>query len=175
LFADSSTRILLDITSFKIPVAENCFFNIVLPNSPYPADADILLIIPDDVKTSTDPEVLVCRVKDRLQRAGIKIREVMTLKQLKDEYSTFEGKRKLAKSVDLVLSDALVFKNLSAILGREFYRKKKFPILLKLDSKLEEFDAADFTYALKKTVLNICTTGTTSTIVVRNHYSTSRG
>lgn len=113
-------------------------------------------------------------VKDRLDRSRIKVREVMTLKQLKDEYSTFEAKRQLAKRVDLILADMRIFKSLSGVLGREFYKKKKFPIALTLDPELENFNSKDFQYALRKTVLNISLQGTTSSVVVSCLNSTTR-
>lgn len=164
LFADTPSRLLLDVTSFKILEGQNHFFNICLPNSPYHESVDILMIIPDDLKTSTDPEILVNKMKDKLREADVNnIREVMTVRQLRDEYSTYEGKRKLAKRIDLVLAHTSVFKNLSTILGREFYKKKKFVLGINCDSN----DLAGaIRLALMKTVLNISKNGRTSTLPI---------
>ena len=106
-------------------------------------------------------------MKDKLREAGLQIREVMTLRQCRDDYSTFEAKRALAKRIDIVIGDVSIFKCLSSILGREFYRKKKFA--LSLDFTKEEDLSKAFDYVLKKTVFNISTKGPTSTIVVSNH------
>jgi len=171
LFPESTSRLLLDITTYKIPDGEHHFYPITLPFSPYPESLDILLVIPDDLKeTKTEPEHLVIAMKDKLLQllAGtIKIREVMTLKQLRDEYSTYEAKKALAKRIDLVLADRRIFKNLSSILGREFYRKKKFPLGINLEQDEEKW-LDEFKYLLRKTMLNLSTNGPTATLVVGN-------
>ncbi len=165
LFPDAPTRLLMDVTTHKIPDGANHFFNITLPSSPNPPESEILLIIPDDLKSKVDPDIVVNSMKDRLREAGLKIREVMTLKQCKDEYGTFEAKRALAKRIEIVVGDISIFKCLSSILGREFIRKKKFALGVDLEKEKDNLKDA-FDYILKKTVLNISTKGPTTSLVV---------
>jgi len=89
---------------------------------------------------------------------------VMTVKQLKGDFSTFEAKRELAKRIDVVIGVKSIAKLLPSILGREFYKKKKIPLELEL---YDEYDwSNEFEKVLKKSVFNISLTGKTSTILV---------
>jgi len=164
LFNDAPIRINMDISAFKIPESSN-FTAINLPYSPYPADPDILFIIPDDKKNSTEPEQLVNRMKDKLAEFNItNIREVMTLKQVRDDFSTYEAKRALAKRIDIVIAMRSVFPLLPSILGREFYKKKKVALQIKLQNE-DKWDEI-FEKIIKKTILNVSLKGQTSTVMV---------
>jgi hypothetical protein len=165
IFQDEAVRINMDIVAFKIPDGHGHFANINLPHSPYPADPEILFIIPDDKINETEPEHLVNRMKDKLREFNISyIREVMTVKQVKGDFSTFEAKRQLAKRIDVVIGMKSIFKLLPTILGREFYKRKK--ALLELELHDEDQWDEEFEGALKRTVLNISLNGHTSTVLV---------
>jgi len=170
LFLDAPVRILMDVKAFKTPAGKNHFYNISLPNTPHKeiSDLDVLLIVSD--KKDRDPDHVVGEFKDELMNSAvadkIKVREVMTVKQFQDDYSTFESKRALSKSVDVVIGELKVWKLLPKILGREFFKKKKFPMMIP-GRKLKKNDLGEqILFALHKTVLNLSLTGLISTIVV---------
>jgi len=172
LFPDGSTRYLMDITVFRTPSEAHEYFNIVLPFSPHPSPGDggleILLIVRDD--KGKEPEHTVGEIKDLLVESkaadDLKVKQILTFKQLKDEYSTFEAKRALAKSVDVVVAEQDIWKMLHPVLGREFVKKKKFPLGIPGRS-FKDYDLGEqILYALEKTVLHISMKGQTSTVVV---------
>jgi len=169
LFMDHATRFLVDITAFKTPSGSDHFYNICLPFSPHVIDSiDILLIVKDE--NDTDPDHVVGKVKDELTTSDtendLKIRQIMTLKQVKDEYSTYEAKRMLAKSVDVIIAERTIFNMLPVVLGRPFYKNKKLPIRIN-GRKWKSSDLqAQITKALTKTVMNLSVKGQTTTVSV---------
>lgn len=173
LFMDASVRLLMDITAFKTPCGTDHFFNIRLPHSPYAdlAEIDVLLVVPDMV--DKDPDHVVGEVRDALMCSTyadkIKVRQIMTLKQFRDDYATYESKRELVKNVDVVIADNKIWKMIPGLLGREFFKKKKFPLGIPgLKFKKEDI-GQQIWFVLHKTVLNLSLTGKTSTLVVRLH------
>jgi len=171
LFQDLPTRLTLDITSFKTPSVDTSFFNVLLRHSIHPVGSDVVLIIKHDKKKNKneedyiEPEMKAKLFKDKLQvEHGIEIREVLTLQQLRDEYSTFEAKRAFIKRTDAVLVDKPLAKHIPGILGRELYKRKKFPIPVSL---LENGDlATEIEKGLRKTVVNVSMRGQTSSVIV---------
>lgn len=172
LFLDASARFLLDITAFKTPTGAHQYYNIVLPHSPYPLateSLDILLIVRD--VTGVEAEHVIGQVKDELMsssatRDKLKVRQIMTLKQLKDDYSTFEAKRALAKTVDVVIVEHKLFKMMPRLLGREFQKKKKFHLGIPGRQFKDKDLGEQILFALQKSVLHISLKGQTSTMVV---------
>jgi len=170
LFMDAPSRILMDIRAFKTPEGKDHFYNIRLPHTPFTdlTELDVLLVVPD--LNERDPDHVVGEVKDELANSThadrIKVREIMTLKQFRDDYSTFEAKRALAKSLDVLIADNKIFKMLPGILGREFFKKKKFPISIP-GRKFQKSDIGEQIYlALQKTTLNVSLNGLNSAVVV---------
>ncbi|CAL8109512.1 unnamed protein product [Orchesella dallaii] len=170
LFMDSPSRILMDITAFKIPTGKDHFYNIRLPHTPFTdlTELDVLLVVPDI--NEKDPDHIVGEVKDEIMNSThadrIKVREIMTFKQFRDDYSTFEAKRALAKSLDVLIADNKIFKMLPGILGREFFKKKKYPLSIP-GRKFQKADIGEQVYlALQKTTLNVSLNGLNSTVVV---------
>ena len=72
--------------------------------------------------------------KQEVENAGLQniIKKVIGVSHLMKKFSTFEKKRLLINSFDAFLCDIRVYKMLPKCLGREFYRKKKFPAPIKL-------------------------------------------
>ncbi|ODM94563.1 Ribosomal L1 domain-containing protein 1 [Orchesella cincta] len=170
LFMDAPSRIMMDIRAFKIPEGKDHFYNIRLAHPPNPelTELDVLLVVPD--LNERDPDHVVGEVKDEIVNSThadkIKIREVMTLKQFRDDYSTFEAKRALAKSLDALIVDNKIWKMIPGILGREFFKKKKFPISIP-GRKFKKADIGEQIWlALHKTTLNLSLNGLCSTVVV---------
>jgi hypothetical protein len=171
LFQDAHTRYMLDIVSHVTPSGIHEYFPIVLPNSPYPDPSDSLeiLLIVSDLKDK-EPEAVVGQIRDLLLESKkseeLKVSQILTFKQLKDEYSTFEAKRALAKSVDAIVAEGDVFNSLPRVLGREFIRKKKFPVSIP-GRTFKEYDMGEqILYALQKTIFHVSMKGQTSTLVV---------
>lgn len=170
LFRDAPTRILMDIRAFKTPSGIDHMFNIRLPHAPYTElkELDVLLVVPDVV--DRDPDHVVGDVRDALLESSrsesIKVREVMTFKQFRDDYATYEAKRALAKSVDAVIAERKVWKMIPGILGRDFLAKKKFPLCIP-GRQFKKVDIGEqIWFALHKTVLNLSLKGLNSTLVV---------
>lgn len=170
LFMDAPVRVLLDVKALKTPTGNEHFYNIRLPFAPYPelGECDVLLVIPD--VPDRDPDHVVGDAKDELLSSPhsdkIKVREILTLKQFRDDYKPYEAKRALCKSVDVVVADSKVWKMIPAIVGREFMKKKKFPLSIP-GRKFKKQDLAEqIFFAMHKTVFNLSTTGRHSTLVV---------
>lgn len=60
------------------------------------------------------------------------IAKVIGFDKLKREFKQFKDKRALLKDYDAFLADLRIYKMLPDVLGREFYRGKRFPCPLKL-------------------------------------------
>ena len=149
---------------------DQSFFNVLLPHSIHPQEADVVLVIKHDKKKDEDyqeDELKSSLFKQNLlTEHGIKVREVLTLKQLRSEYSTMEAKRAFVKRIDALLVDKSIIKHVPEILGREVYRKKKFSIPVNM---AEGHDIAEeIRTALKKTILHLSSKGTTTSVVVRS-------
>merc|ERR1712156_708645 len=83
--------------------------------------------------------------------------------ELKVEYKTFESKTALSHLHDHFLVDARIIRLVPKFLGKPFYKRKKFPVQVKLDSKdlSKEVDRA-----LKVSCLALTHTGTSSCVTI---------
>ncbi|XP_023336373.1 ribosomal L1 domain-containing protein 1 [Eurytemora carolleeae] len=59
----------------------------------------------------------------------------MPMRQLRVEYKEFEAKNQLFNRVDKVLVDDRIIRLIPQFLGGIFYKKKKFPVPVKLTKK----------------------------------------
>lgn len=82
--------------------------------------------------------------KEKFQALGIKFHKVVGLDKLRNNYKTFDDKRKLAQSFDMFFTDDRILPLLSKLLGKSFFQRKKQPIsvnLSKTDLKKEIYSA----------------------------------
>jgi len=109
----------------KIPLAEKKPRKIAL-NNPYNTEKDVCLISKEPAK----------EVKQKLEEQGITtINKVISLTKLRKEYKTFQLKRQLFASHDIFLCDDRIYHFVVKALGKEFFRRKKEPIPIRLTYK----------------------------------------
>jgi ribosome biogenesis protein UTP30 len=60
----------------------------------------------------------------------VKVSKVISISKLKGEHKAYEQKRILAHSYDLFLVDDRIYGYMPRLLGKEFYKKKRFSPLL---------------------------------------------
>jgi len=109
----------------KIPSVEKKPRKIELCN-PYNSDKDVCLITKEPGK----------EVKQKLEEQGITtINKVISLTKLRKEYKTYQLKRELFASHDIFLCDDRIYHFVVKTLGKEFFRRKKEPIPIRLTYK----------------------------------------
>ena len=138
---------------------------LLLPHPTTPATRDVCLIVKDFEKgIRPDHEPTVAHYEALLAEKGVKgVTKVMSLRELKVEYKTFESKTALSHLYDHFLVDARIIRLVPKFLGKPFYKRKKFPVQVKLDSKdlVKEVEKA-----LSTSCLALTHTGTSSCLTV---------
>ncbi|KFM65556.1 Ribosomal L1 domain-containing protein 1, partial [Stegodyphus mimosarum] len=130
--------IFLQVTLKKIPSRKLLkIIKVPLPNSLVGDTSDVCLITGDldknDRKAEIEPTVL--HYKDFLKQHGVKENvEVIPLRQLRTEYKAYEAKRQLVAAYDVFLADNKIAGVLPKLLGKFFFRKRKFPIQIDMQS-----------------------------------------
>jgi hypothetical protein len=59
-------------------------------------------------------------------RICVDINQVISLTKLRKNYNTYEAKRALAASYDMFVADEKIYSFLPALLGKAFYKLKKY-------------------------------------------------
>ncbi|KAI9475037.1 ribosomal protein L1p/L10e family-domain-containing protein [Coemansia mojavensis] len=73
---------------------------------------------------------------EKLKNLGISvIKEIVSAKDMKTKYHSFEARRALLKAHDLFLTDDRIINSLPKILGGKFYQKNKLPGSVNLKAK----------------------------------------
>lgn len=85
------------------------------------------------------------------------------MNQVKTEYDQYELKRKLVSSYDHFLVDGKIAGHLSHLLGREFYKKRKLPASIRMESKDLKHEIE---HVLKKTAMQLHSFGDTHIVQV---------
>ncbi|KAL7643315.1 UNVERIFIED_CONTAM: hypothetical protein RMT77_006607 [Armadillidium vulgare] len=147
LFADDATnsreKIFLVVSLIKLPpIPEDGKVPPITIKSPIPHSfvdefTNILLITRDLKGNGRDymPSVDGMKYKLRKHDALGLVSELMSINQLRKEYSDFENRRNLARQYDIVLCDKLVMPTMGKNLGKAFYSMKKKPLQVNLDRK----------------------------------------
>jgi len=121
LFEKEDTLWLL-LSFKKIPQVDSKPRKIPLPH-PINNEKEICLISKEPGK----------KVKELLQEKGVtNITKVISLVKLRKEYKTFQLKRQLFSTFDIFLCDDRVFHLASKTLGKEFIKRKKEPLPIRL-------------------------------------------
>jgi len=173
LFASEGKKINLQISGIKIPrESERQVIKVKLPHVPLPENRDICLFVKDLEKgLKVDHEDTVRHFTDLLEEKGVKgITQVISLRELKVEYKQFEAKLQLCNKFDLFLADARIIRLLPQFLGKHFYKRKKLPLQIDLNSRDL---AAEFQRCVSTTQLAMTHTGATSMVNIgtSNHSS----
>lgn len=109
--------------------------------------ADICLFVKDD-KTGAGHKAAKKKVALYSSKAGIT--KVIGTSKLKTKYESHEQKRNLCRQFDLFLADDRILPSLPRLIGKQFFRKKKQPIPIRLTAK--DWDA-QFSKARRCTVM----------------------
>lgn len=116
----------LQLALKKIPEPDKKPKRIPLPNSLYSKSTDVCLLSKE--KGSN--------VKKLLNEKGVtSITKVIPIKKLKTHYKSYESRRQLLTLYDVFLCDNRIYHLLPKLLGKEFYRKKKFPMPIDVNKK----------------------------------------
>merc|ERR1719319_677927 len=166
LFESEGEKISLQISGIKLPrVNDSQIIKIRLPHTPLPQSRDVCLIVKDLEKgLKVDHEDTVRHFTSLLADKGIdQITQVISLRELKVEYKQFEAKTQLCHRFDLFLADARIIRLLPQFLGKPFYKRKKLPIQIDLNSKDLK---AEVDKALMTSTLPLKHTGSCSSVSV---------
>lgn len=159
-------KVQVSVAAIKLPrVSDAQVLKLLLPHPTTPVTRDVCLIVKDFEKgIRPDHEPTVAHYEALLSEKGVKgVTKVMSLRELKVEYKTFESKTALSHLYDHFLVDARIIRLVPKFLGKPFYKRKKFPVQVKLDSKdlVKEVEKA-----LSTSCLALAHTGTSSCVTI---------
>jgi ribosome biogenesis protein UTP30 len=97
---------------------------IAVPHTLNEAGAEVCLIVAKNRKAYT--EMIAAGSVPRC------VRKVLDVAKLRAQFHTFESRRKLVNSYDLFVCDRRVAALMPSLLGREFFKKKKTPVPIKV-------------------------------------------
>ncbi|CAK9803865.1 Ribosomal L1 domain-containing protein CG13096 [Anthophora plagiata] len=165
LFSDESQPVFMQVTCIRIPKTPRRFMRILLPHSLMTTNDEVALFVGDLQRgRRKDYEPTVEHYEDLLRKHGCtRIKSVIPMNQVKTEYDQYELKRKLVGSYDYFLVDGKIAGHLSHLLGKEFYRKRKLPTPIRMQSKDLK---SEVEYALRKTVMQMHSFGDTHIIQI---------
>ena len=121
-------------------------------NQIYPDDVEICLFVKDPSKIYKEQvrEMMIPNIK-KVSQLILVISQIIGVKSLREKYNRFEARRKLVNSYDLFLCDDNISLVLPKLLGKIFFKPKKFPVPVKLNQNLPEH----VNRAINSTQLNI--------------------
>ncbi|RVE59344.1 hypothetical protein OJAV_G00187680 [Oryzias javanicus] len=133
LLLDEAQKISVQFTLWKIPRQAQTI-RIPLPHGQRTDTDEICLFTKDEPNMTSEQTQRF--YKKLLEERGVKgISEVIPYKMLKAEYKPFEAKRRLLGNFDVFLSDDRIRRLLPSQLGKEFYKRKREPLCVDLQSK----------------------------------------
>ena len=119
----------------------------------------IRLKVPHSLYNSEEGDYQMClfvkdrdasKLKKRFEATPVTgLTQVIGLQKLRTDYQQYKAKRKLCSSYDLFLCDAAILPMMTKALGKEFFKKKKQPVPVRLEVnnlKKEIERARDATY-----------------------------
>lgn len=139
---------------FKLLLLITFLISSLLKNSLYDEKPDVCFFISDSIPKKGDQDETVRKFKETLEAAGIdNISYVMTLGQLKRDYSTHNLKQKLCNTYDVFLVESKIAEHVFSVLGKPFIKKRKRPF--QIDTKNDKTMKISIENAFKKTVMKI--------------------
>ncbi|XP_045475756.1 ribosomal L1 domain-containing protein CG13096 [Harmonia axyridis] len=139
--------IFLQLNIIKIPKCYPKLIRVQLEHSILDPEDDVCFIVPDLKQfKNKEYEQHIEYYEDLFKQKGIEgIKKIMTFNQLKSEYENFELKRGLVELYDMFLVDGRISGRVVHQLGKTFYKKRKIPTPIKMDSlKLKDNIEAAF-------------------------------
>lgn len=141
LFGSLGQPINLQLVLYRVVKTPKHNFRCSLPNSVFPTEPDVLLILPD-LKRGRFRDVTFAKYleeyEELLNEAGIKgIKQIIPFTQLRAEYSQFELKRRLVNSFDILLCDGRIEGHCTKFLGNALPKCNKVltPVKALVDDK----------------------------------------
>ncbi|XP_049832569.1 ribosomal L1 domain-containing protein 1-like [Schistocerca gregaria] len=171
LFESEAESVHMQINSIRIPRTPTRRIRFSLPHPLVTETSDICLFVPDLKKgPRIDHEPTVAHYRELLDQHGVKqITQVMPVRQLKDEYSQFEMRRRLCGTYDFFLADGRICGPINPLLGKEFHVKRKLPTPVNLQSKNLK---KAIEKALSKTALTVTPHGDSTLVKIgHSHHS----
>ncbi|XP_071492769.1 ribosomal L1 domain-containing protein 1-like [Diadema antillarum] len=157
-------KIQLQVSVWKITTKKSKTHQIKLPHCPHPGSPGVCLFVKDE--PNVDSEQCQLNYKDKLRMAGITcVDEVIPLKMLRKEYIPFEARRRLSRSYNLFLADSRIFGMLHPHLGKEFYKRNRYPVTVNLEKKDLK---TELETAVNATYLILTHRGSCSTVTIGN-------
>ncbi|XP_034193427.1 ribosomal L1 domain-containing protein 1 [Osmia lignaria lignaria] len=165
LFDGESNPIFMQVTCIKVPKTPKRCMRILLPHSIISSNDEVALFVGDFEKgRKKDYEPTIEYYEDLLRKHGCtSVKSIIPMNQVKTEYDQYELKRKLVNSYDYFLVDGKIAGHLSHLLGKEFYKKRKLPTSIRMQSKDLKHEIE---YALKKTIMQIHSLGDTHIVQI---------
>lgn len=165
LFFEESHPIFMQVTCIRVPRTPKRQMRILLPHSIISPHDEVALFVCDLQRgRRKDYEPTVDHYQELLDKHGCtRIKSIIPMIQVKTEFDQYELKRKLVSSYDHFLVDGKIAGHISHLLGKEFYRRRKLPTSVRMNSKdlKHEID-----YALRKTSMAIHSHGDTHLVQV---------
>ncbi|XP_047001102.1 ribosomal L1 domain-containing protein 1-like [Schistocerca americana] len=171
LFESEAESVHMQINSIRIPRTPTRRIRFSLPHPLVTETSDICLFVPDLKKgPRIDHEPTVAHYRELLDQHGVKqITQVMPVRQLIDEYSQFEMRRRLCGTYDFFLADGRICGPINPLLGKEFHVKRKLPTPVNLQSKNLK---KAIEKALSKTALTVTPRGDSTLVKIgHSHHS----
>ena len=137
-----------------------------MPHVPLVDTKDVCIFVKDLEKgLKVDHESSVNHFKDLISSQGVDVASVISLRELKVEYKTYEAKTALCHRHEAFLADEKILRFLPKFLGKPFFTRRKFAQPINLTSKKlsKEVDKA-----LRTTVLPLNNQGTCSMVRIGN-------
>lgn len=134
---DQDIPLYLQITSNKY-LSNNKIIKprmLTVPHSIYDLeDAKVCLFIKDDLINEDSLNRIEILKEDKLKNLG----QIITVKDLKTKYHSYESKRKLLNEYDIFLTDSSIANMIPKLLGKIFFQSSKFPLTISItDNKRE--------------------------------------
>ncbi|XP_044759163.1 ribosomal L1 domain-containing protein CG13096 [Coccinella septempunctata] len=151
---DNKFSIFLQLNVIKVPKCYPKLVRVELEHSLLDPEDEVCFIVPDLKQfKNKEYEKHIEYYEDFFKQKGVEnIKKIITLHQLKSEYENFELKRGLVELYDMFLVDGRISGRVVHQLGKIFYKKRKIPTPIKMDSlKLK----SNIEAAMKKSTFQI--------------------
>jgi len=155
---EDDSLIWLQVTFFKVPAKAPLQPPLIPLPHPVWTESDVCLFVRDPQKEWR---------KLLLDQNVAGLAKVNSLKKLRANYKTYEQKRQLANTYDLFLCDEAGMGYMPKLLGKEFFRRKKHPLAVKLGKLPTAPNAAHVSKALSGTSMTTANGTCTSVRVAR--------
>lgn len=167
LFEGEHQPVFLQVTCIRVPKTPRRQIRMLLPHPLLSPEDDVALFVCDLQRgRRKNPEPTVHRYEELLSKHKCSaVKTVIPLNQVRTEYDQYELKRSLVNSYDGFLVDGRIAGHMAHLLGKEFYKRRKLPIPIRMNVKNL---AREIDYALRKTSLSIHSFGDTHLMQVGN-------